>query len=48
MTHLPFIAASYGVTAVAVLVLTVQAALRLRRARTRLAQLEALRKTSPR
>ena len=33
MTHLPFIAAAYGITIAAAIALAVQAALRLRRAR---------------
>ncbi|WP_143296283.1 heme exporter protein CcmD [Acetobacter okinawensis] len=40
MTHLPYIVASYGLATVMALVLSIGAALRLRRARARLAALE--------
>lgn len=40
MTHLPYIAASYGLAALMALVLSIGAALRLRRDRARLAALE--------
>lgn len=40
MTHLPYIVASYGLATVMALVLSVGAALRLKRDRARLARLE--------
>ncbi|QEO16490.1 heme exporter protein CcmD [Acetobacter vaccinii] len=40
MTHLPYILASYGLAAAMAIVLSLGAALRLRRARARLAALE--------
>ena len=43
MTHLPYIAASYGLVLGSALFLSIQAALRLRTARRRVAMLEASR-----
>ena len=40
MTHLPYIIAAYGLTLGVAIVLSVNAALRLRRARARLATIE--------
>ena len=42
MTHLPFIVASYGITLITIIVLSVGAARRLRRARAQLASLEKI------
>ena len=43
MTHLPYIVASYGLVLGSALILSLQAALRLRSARRRLAMLETTR-----
>lgn len=48
MTHLPYILASYGLALGVALVLSIGAALRLRRDRVRLAALEAARGGTPR
>ncbi len=48
MTHLPFIAASYGLTIAAMVILAVSSDLRLRRARRLLATAEAARSRAPR
>ncbi|GAB6966621.1 hypothetical protein JCM25156A_06580 [Komagataeibacter kakiaceti JCM 25156] len=45
MTHLPYIVAAYGLTIGVAMILSVNAALRLRRARARLAAIEQPRRT---
>ncbi|WP_419729696.1 heme exporter protein CcmD [Lichenicola sp.] len=47
MTHLPYVAGAYGLTLAVAAVLSVSAALRLRRARRRLAAVDVRRRPDP-